>query len=190
MNRAQALASLQAFLPEDKEIVKIVNLCDLQPNETWRVWENQYSPYLKVQKNKKLVTLCKGTDFFSPKTDLYAYASPEDVANISDKLLFLAEGNCFCFLFWGKDNLLRYRRYLDGLCCYDPPLFLPIEDIRTLVKHEKIEGHIKITPSKGQKTIGWVTSWPPKKSFHQDIVKETQICKNPQIDSLILDSLV
>lgn len=190
MQRNQALASLQAFLPEDKEIVKILNLCDLHPNDTWRIWENQYSPYLKVQKNKKLVTRWKGTDFFSPKTDLYAYASPTDVAGISDKLLFLAEDNCFCFLFWGKDNLLRYRRRLNGLWCYDPPLFLPIEDIRTFVKHEKIEGHVKIKPSKGQKPTGWITSWPPKKSFHQDIIKETQICNSHSAESLILESYV
>ncbi len=188
MLREQALASLQAFLPEDKEIIKIINLCDLHSNNTWRVWENQYSPYLKIQKNKKLVTLKKESDIFSLKTDLYAYASPIDVADISNKLLLLIDEDRLCFLFWGKDDLFRYRQFQNGMWCHDSPLVLPIEDIRTFVKHEKIEGYLKIYFKREQPTFGWITSWPPKKSLHQDISKE--ICQNQIIDKLFKDSLI
>lgn len=194
MNKQQALASLQAYLPDDAEIVKIINLCDLEPeNDTtsgWRVWVNEYYPTLKVQKNKKVVIRKKHTDPFAEKKDLYAFSNVRDVAKISKALLFIAEDakhskDCFCFLFWGKDGRLRYRRCINGMFFSDPPLSLPLEDVRSLVKNENIDGHKKIQCAK-KSGIGWVTSWPPKKEFYQEIVKETKVCNSPA-ESLILD---
>lgn len=193
MNRQQCLASLQAFLPDDKEIIRIINACDLDPidetNSGWRGWQNQYSPYIKVQKNKKLVTRWKGENFFVPKKDLYAYSSAQDVARISKTLLFIADGDCFCFLFMGKDDKLRYRRYIKGMYLNDPPLHVPIDDIRTLIKNENIDGYksVQLTKTPGPK--GWVTSWPSKSDFYQELKKETKICNSPA-ESLILENIV
>lgn len=191
MKRAQALASLQAYLPEDKEIIKIINLCDLYPMDEsssgWRGWCNQYSPYIRVQKNKKLVTKWKGQDCFASQNDLYAYASTQEVAKFSKKLLFLVDKNCFCLLFWGQDDRFRYRRYFDGTYWNDPPLFLPINDLRTFIKLEKVESFEKIqTTKKSSTTQAWITSWPPKKEFYQEI---KGIACNP-VESLILENVI
>lgn len=191
MNRKQALASLQAYLPEDKEIIKIINLCDLQPvdesSNGWREWCNQYSPYIKIQKNKKIVTRWKGQDWFAPQSDLYAYACPKDIAELSKKLLFIVDKDCFCLLFWGNDNRFRYRRYLDGMCWNDPPLFLPVDDLRSFIKLENVECFEKIQTTKKSSAQAWVTSWPPIKEFYQEI--KGVICNN-QVESLISDFCV
>lgn len=191
MNRKQALTSLQAYLPEDKEIIKIINLCDLHPvNESsngWREWCNQYSPYIKIQKNKKIVTRWKGQDWFASQNDLYAYACPQEIAKLSKKLLFIADKDCFCLLFWGNDNRFRYRRYFDGMCWNDPPLFLPVDDLRSFIKLENVESFEKIQTTKKTSAQAWITSWPPTKEFCQEIKGIT--CNN-QVESLISDFCV
>lgn len=187
MNRLQALASIQAYLPEDTEIVKILNYCDLNPIDGWRIWQNEYSPYIKVQKDKKIGIRFKEEDYFVPKMDLYAYSKTYDVAKISKKLLFiLNENNCLSFLFLGNDDKLRYRRYSNSIYINEPPLFVPIEDIRVFIKHENIDGHCSVKLAKKQ-SLGWVTSWPPSTRFYQEIKKE--ICNN-QLESLIQDFCV
>ncbi len=192
MNRKQALASLQAFLPEDKEIIKMINLCDLHPIDEspsgWRKWCNQYSPYISVQKNKKLVTRWKGQNWFATQNDLYAYSEPQQLAKMSKKLLFITEKDCFCLLFWGNDNIFRYRRYFsESMCFSDPPLFLPIEDLRKFIKLESIDNFEKIRLTKKSSASGWVTSWPPKKEFYQEI--KGIVCNN-QVESLILENII
>lgn len=195
MNRTQALVSLQAYLPEDQEIVTILNLCDLHPvDETsagWRQWQNQYAPYIKVQKNKKLVIRWKGEEFFARKNDLYAYTNVIQIANMSKKLFLIKDKNCLCFLFWGQDDKLRYRRYfqdkltLQGTWWTDPPLSLPITDLRTIVKYEKIEGHHQVPLAKKTKGTGWITSWPPSDSFSQEVMNNTTNCQSSIIDKII-----
>jgi len=192
MNRIQALNSLQAYLSEDKEIIKIVNLCNLNPVDSstsgWKEWQNEYAPYIKVQKNKKLATRLKEEDYFTPKKDLYAYSNLVDVAKISKKLLFTISKDCFCFLFWGKDDKLRFRRYLGDTYLNNPALFVPIEDIRILVKNEYIDGYTKIKLVNSGES-GWVTSWPPKKEFYQELKKEIKKWNN-QVESLIQECCV
>lgn len=187
MLRPQALISLQAFLPEDREIVKIVNYCDLDPidstNAGWKIWQNRYSPYLKIQNNKKIIIHWKEEDFLAPKKDLYAYSGAQDIARISKVLLFITHNECFHFLFLGKDNKLRYRQYLEGTYLNKPPLQVPLEDVRTLIKNENIIGHKSIQLIKGP-ARGWMTSWPPERSFYQELKKETKICNSPA-ESLI-----
>lgn len=200
MTRDQALASVQAYLPDDKEIIRIINLCHLNPIDDytngWREWKNHYSPRLIVQKNKKLTIKYKEADFKS--SDIYEYSSLNDISKMSKKLLFidanLAKGHCFCFLFWGKDDRLRYRRYLDDMWFKDPPISLPLEDIRILVKNECIDGYCSFVPVKNlkqshkksfQPAKGWVTSWPPSKEFYEEIIKETNISKSKAIQPII-----
>lgn len=197
MRREQALASLQAFLPNDNEIVKIINFCDLDPinPDNWRIWGNEYSFFIKVKKNKKLLISWQEEDFLAPKKDLYAYANIKDVANISKTLLFIAEEDiaednyCFSFLFLGKDEKLRYRRYVKNIYRNDPPLSLSIDDIRTLIKNENINGYKPVLSNK-KNAKAWITSWPPKSDFYQETKKEIKICKDLQVDLLILGFLV
>lgn len=191
INRQQALTSLQAYLPNDTEIVRIINMCCLNPIGGWRVWQNEYSPFIKVQNNKKISIGYKGENFFEDKNDLYAYSNAASVAKISKKLLLIKEKDCFCFLFWGNDNQLRYRRQLnDNSKLLVPfrnnvPLVVPIEDIRTFIKQEHIDGHVKVSLI-SKHTMGWVTCWPPKSEFYNEVKKETNLW-NSQVESLILE---
>lgn len=196
MTRDQALISVQACLPDDKEIVKLINLCKLDPvdNSTncWREWKNHFSPRLIIQKNKKIAIKYKGADFKS--SDIYEYSSLNDISKISKKLLFIdanrARGHCFCFLFLGNDDRLRYWRHLDDIWFKDPPISLPLEDIKSLIRNEGVEGYCSIIPADNMKNShkksfrpakGWVTSWPPNKEFYDEIMIETDISKTKAV---------
>lgn len=166
MNREQALISLQAFLPDDKEIIRIINFCDLDPIGGWRIWQNQYSPYIRVQKNKKIMLYHKHENFFVTSKDLYAYSSIDNIAEISKKLLFTISKNQRCFLFWGIDDKLRCRISLEKRYFNEAPLSMPLEDIRTLLKHEFVDDCLEVQL---KKIKGWIINLPPKKDLQKII---------------------
>jgi hypothetical protein len=187
MNRQQALASLQAFLPEDKEIIKIINLCDLYPINGWRTWQNEYSPYIQIKQDKTIKVYNKEEVFPSSKKDLYIYANTKEVASISKRLLFIETcNNNLSFLFWGRDNRLRCRRYVNDIYLNSPPLIHSIDDLRILIKNENINQYTEV-PIANKKA--WVTPWPPKKEFYNEIKKEINIC-NSLAESLIQECSV
>ena len=61
------------------------------------------------------------------------------------------------------------------------------KNIRTiLAEYTKKQGIKKIQLAKKTSGAGWITSWPPKQKFYEEITKETELCNNPA-ESLILD---
>lgn len=165
INRKQCLASLQAYLSEDKEITTIINYCDLWPTEGWRIWQNEYSPYLKTTDLHKIVLRYKEEDYFFKKRDLYAYSSLPDVANMSKKLLLISCNDRFDFLFLGKDDKLRYRRYQGEQYRNEPPLFLPLDIIRELIKAENKPYRKLIMRFLQNQVDVFITDWPNKKLY-------------------------
>lgn len=179
----KALASVQAYLPEDKEIVRILEVCDFYPiNDSfggWKEWIN-YSHKVTFSKDKKIRISKHNSNV--KNTDLYAYSNILDIAEISKKLLLKFDKNRVWFLFLGGDDRIRLKIYSDGFALSESPLTLPLVDIRALVTRENFDGFVKIGP----KT--WVSTLPVKKKF-LEAIKETETCKTMRDCSGLIESL-
>lgn len=146
--RNKALVSLQAFLPEDKEIVRILNICEMTPGKNWRYWTNNQGLGIKISSKKTISTYAPKLQFIS---DLHFKSSPKKVASISK--LVLIEDPVTSFLFWGRDDRLRLFVYNQGWERISLQNVL-ISTLRAMVKNEFVEDFIKIK-------VGWITTWPP-----------------------------
>lgn len=156
MNRAQALVSVQAFLPEDKEIVRIIKGCSLEPVNGWRVWQNSASPYLKILKNRRAVVRYKqGVE--SDASDVLAQARPESVF-ASCRVALCTFQQATNVLLWCADSRFRLLTYEDRWLLPKPPLSVGLESLRMLVKHLQIQKSKRID----EKTF--VTTWPPEQT--------------------------
>ena len=187
--RKKALVNVQAFLPDDKEIVSILNACDMSPADDWRLWINGESPSIRIYHNKKI--MCRKRNVETPGTiDLYFGSHPTQLAELSKLALIIFVANVMCILlFLGKDNKLRLARYLDKIDEWqrDYPLTLPLEDVRTLIKHEGVETHRRVSCYGSSRAIGWVTPWPPSRDLLIDFDKKDKEIWNNPARSLISD---
>ena len=50
----KAFVSLKAFLPQDPQVCKIIQLCNLHPVNSWRHWTDFLGHSLIVSENKKV----------------------------------------------------------------------------------------------------------------------------------------
>ena len=175
MKRANALASLTAFLPDQQDIIKIVELCRLFPmKKSWRKWTDHLGNYLQVHNNKRVVSFEHHPEEIKDTqvTDIFYKSHPKKIANIS-KHAFIAKGendqnekSVFVW-FLGNDDRLRLvtsnnnvwiRNYSPMICGIDTlrPIVRSLStDKLTLVPILKITGAVASRISKS-----WSTPWP------------------------------
>jgi hypothetical protein len=188
MDYPKALASVKAYLPEDKEIVRIIEMCDLEPaGKGWRLWTDSLGHNLII-KNNKCITSKKVNPVsrypFKIK-DIHYKSSAKQISNISKwSMISLAESQengvpNICFLwFLGFDNRLRLLCYMkDEWIENKPPLSSGINTLRTIIKnideisYKVIKGSRYVSgPYEGNIIKSWVSSWPPSNNMKLDIL--------------------
>lgn len=169
------LVSLQAFVPEDEEIVQIIKACDLHPKDNWKRWFGTDGSYIKIRKNKN-ITGGYTADKNISTTDIYYLSSLSSLSEISKSaLLITTEDNSYA-LFMGHDERLRLRRKNNEKEWVSyPPLSLPLKDLRTLIKNKNIESYTQVKCAGPESAQGWVTAWPPTSEFLKEIVWNNQL---------------
>lgn len=185
--RNVALTSVKAFLPNDNEVIKIIDMCDLDPSpKTWRLWTDGNGNNLIIRNDKTV---------FSKKTkpttrypiiikDIYYKSSAKQISNNSKwAMVSLAESieesiPNICFLwFLGIDDKLRLVCYMkDAWVENKSPLSSGILSLRTIIKnmeesYKVIMGSGYISgPYEGNIVKSWAVSWPPSKNFQLDLL--------------------
>lgn len=186
-NAKEALASVNAFLPNDELVGIIIKLCNLHPvGKSWRKWTDHLGNFLQIYNNKKVVSFSQnplGNDEII--TDVYFKAPPEKLAHISN-WAFVSFGkgqtdsfNTLYIWFLGIDNRLRFCSFHNGKWLKnEPPLISGIDTLRPVLKNLGIKGfrqadilHIK-GPVAINITRSWATEWPPD----QELISEMQRC--------------
>jgi hypothetical protein len=136
----KCITNVKAFLPNDKEIIKIIKLCRLEPlNNNWRIWTDNSGNLLTISKNRKIHS--RKTDDYSLKADdLYLKASAKDIAKISRwAMISIGDNDCLLW-FLGVDDRLRHVSYMSGLWTENkPPLSSGIGSLKTIVQYIDIE---------------------------------------------------
>lgn len=188
MKKSKELISLEAYLPKDSEIFKIIEICDLEPiGEGWRLWTDNLGNNMIIKKNKSVVSKKVnpiGRYPFIIK-DIYFKSSAKQIADNSNWVMIsLAESvdggvPNICFLwFLGKDNKLRLLCYIkDEWIENKPPLSSGINTLKTIVnnleikKYKVILGSNNISgPYEGNVIKTWVSPWPPEANMKLDIL--------------------
>lgn len=185
-NTKKALESIKAFLPDDKLIGEIIELCDLHPiNKSWRKWTDHLGNFLQIR-NKKVISFSQdplGNEEII--TDIYFKASPNKLSQISD-WAFISFGkdqtnsfNALYMWFLGRDKRLRFCSFHNGNWLKnEPPLISGVDTLRPVLKNLNVNGyrqanilHIK-GPIAIDITRSWATQWPPK----QKLIDEMNRC--------------
>lgn len=176
MNLSKAIVNIKAFLPEDEDIIKIIDVCNLKPlNADWRIIFDPYGNSLSFKKDKTIFTNIND----NPNTiqDIYFKSHPKTISSKSNwSMISLTENDSFFVWFLGVDNKLRS-------CCYmndewqenKPPLVCGINTLRKIVQSFDVDDYNVIMgssihgPYDGKVIKTWVTEWPPSVNMMLDL---------------------
>jgi hypothetical protein len=196
INRETAIVNVKAFLPEDKEIIQIIDMCNLDPDgDSWLKWSDSNGNYLYIKKDKTVVSnkesptkkrtrLIKDIHFKAPidvisKNSKWALICFAETVNIRQGIKSALSGINIAFIwFLGIDNKLRLTTFIQNEWIENqPPLTTGITTLRTIVKHLNISNYcmIKIADIKEPLSVAfakkvWATPWPPSKNMILDMM--------------------
>ncbi len=135
----KALINVKAYLPEDKEIINIIKLCNLRnDNKNWKIWYDDLGNKLVL--NKKNIKIKKYNSFIIK--DLHHKLHPNIIINNTSLLLInLINDFYYCLLY--TNNTIKLSIYKDNNWIENqPPLSAGIENLRLIIKN--IDKNIKI----------------------------------------------
>lgn len=187
MEYKKALVSVKAYLPEDEEIVRIIEICDLEPSGTWRLWTDDLGHNLIIKNNRSVTSKKVNPVARTPIRikDIHFKSSAKQIADNSKWVMIsLAESvedgvPNICFLwFLGLDGRLRLLCYMkDEWVENKPPLSSGVHTLRTIVKnldsttYKVIKGSRYVNgPYEGNVVKTWVSTWPPSSNMKLDIL--------------------
>lgn len=175
MKRSKALASLKAFLPEQGDVIQIVELCRLFPmKDSWRKWTDHLGNFLQVHNNKKVVSFEHHPEEIKDVkvTDIFYKSHPSKIAQIS-KHAFIATGkddhdNQIVFIwFLGNNDRLRLVTSCNGEWIQNySPMICGIDTLRPIIRSLSSEKLIRVPILKVTGTVAaqisksWSTPWP------------------------------
>jgi hypothetical protein len=154
----QKLASLVAYLPNDKEISTLVKICNLQPVDNWRVWNSAYGSELKAQASKA-ISLKLYDNLQRP--DLFQNRDLKEIVQLSKVVSWKFER----LAIWCHDDILRVYVRQDRwvrVC----PLSFGIDHIRQLIQFENVEPVEDFFQGTEDGFISW---WPLSDSLQNKI---------------------
>ena len=175
----KAKVSLQAFLPDDNEIIKIIEMCGLElfDKNNWKEWHDNVENKIYVTDDKKL--FIKNIKIKHKITDIYFKSKPLQIANNS-KLVMISVTNNNNYFVWfvGNDDRIRMLCYINHEWENRLPLSSNIETIRTIIKNLDINDYkvidgIKIKKESVIKTI--ISTWPPSQNMKTDMILTNKI---------------
>jgi hypothetical protein len=176
---------VRAAYPEDLEVVKIIEICHLYPQEDWRHWTDYQGYHLTLTQDQR-VLINRNYVLSSDQTiitDLYHKAPVSKLSQESFwAFIVFGEGNesqeeiIYLWLL-GRDQRLR-------LACFDhgdwlepqPPLSCGIQTLRVLVKNfdvtnfREVLNHQLQGPVPAQVLKAWATIWPLKNDFKLELL--------------------
>lgn len=201
MDCRKAIVNVQAYLPDDKEIIKIIELCNLRPIEDdWRKWQDNCGNILFIRKNK-IITTIKKSVFLKKEpiiTDIHFKASVDRIAKNSKFAMVsfakskdnksLLQNICFIW-FLSNENKLRLLVFMRNEWIENQfPLCSGIKTLRTFVKNLNCEQKVIIGPKKirgphpSRISRTWITKWPPNHFLIEDM-KST----NPILTEIVIN---
>lgn len=184
------IESVKAYLPNDAEILKIIQICQLYPTASWKSWTDHLGNSLNILNDKKVLSLREHPLAPTDKiiTDIYHKAPPDRISKNS-KWAFIAFGEgdkqnnslCFIWLLGNDDRLRLITYYKDGWIENYPPLGCGMKTLRTIVKHIGIESDNipNLKEIKGSTAANiikaWSTPWPPSANIKLDLLLTNKI---------------
>jgi len=139
----KALINVKAYLPDDKEIIKIIKLCNLRNDEkNWKIWYDDLGNKLTFSDKKTIII--KQDDNFIIK-NIHHKLHPKNIIKKSKLLLINKNDNVFYCLFY-LDNHLKLSIYKDDNWIENqPPLNIGIDNIRHLIQNANVDDYKEIT---------------------------------------------
>ena len=196
INRETAIVNVKAFLPQDQEIIQIIDMCNLDPEgDSWYKWSDANGNYLHIKNDKtvisskesptkKKIRIIKDIHFKAPidvisknsKWALICFA--ESSAGIPQFNNILPGLNIIFIWFLGIDNKLRLSTFIQNEWIENQsPLITSVTTLRTIVKYLNIDKYcvVKITDIKEPLSSAftkkaWATPWPPSKNMILDMM--------------------
>lgn len=188
----KALVSLKAFLPQDQEICKLIQLCNLQPLKDWRHWTDFLGHNLIVAESKKISIFKEHPLTPTEKiiTDIYYKSYPKQITKISKRAIIIfgeedKHGDlCFIWLI-GRDDKLRLVTFAKNQWIENyPPLSCGMKTLRFIVKqllveqvrsidHKNLQGPLACNLIKA-----WVSPIPVDKNIKLDMLLTNNVLAN------------
>ena len=188
MDLSKALINVEAYLPDDTDILKIIRMCDLEPvGDSWCKWTDHGGHTLIIKNNRKVIAKKDAPTNRKAETikDIHLKSSAKQIANNSQwGLISIAKSAVdpnanICYVwFLGNDEKLRLLCFLKNEWVENQlPLSSGMHTLRTVVKHLDIDDYkpifgaryIKGTYS-GDVIKSWATRWPPSKTLILDML--------------------
>lgn len=184
MKLNEALSSVKASLPNDNDILKIIDICQLFPKEnSWRTWIDGQGNCITLTQNKKII--CSKYKLLTYEdtviTDLYCRAPIEKLSKCST-WVFIIFGkdidsgiDVIYIWFLGIDNRLRLS-YFDGKNWIEnqPPLSCGIKTLQVLVKNFDISDYNVVLNGQlcdnKQVNLSIAMKWPPSSSAKSELL--------------------
>jgi len=161
----KCLINVKAFLPDDKEIIKIIKLCYLEPvKNNWRIWSDNQGNIITLFKNRVVISR-KINNYLLKADDLYLKSPAESIIENSRwAMICLEEDNCVIWLL-GVDSRLRHIHYTNGVWIGNvPPMNNGINSIRTVIENLDTDKVITYPNKKS-----WAANLPLKPDITKDI---------------------
>ena len=173
--KEKRIASARVLIGQKFE--NIVQMCSLEPGNTWKEWFDPYGNKLKILKNT--CTIAKSKVLPKGIHDIYCKSTFSNISGNSYWCCFIFCNDKDLFWFVGNDGILRHMVRSDGNWKVYPPLlsgYKIIHQISELYSIDEpniisIEGNISdITDIY---TV-YITPWPPEDQI-REILEEKEI---------------
>ncbi len=186
-NRQAALASIKAACPNDFELFKIIELCQLYPKPDWRHWTDYQGNFLTLTQDQKvLINKTESEDNFII-TDIYHKVSISKLSQISIWAFIIFGQNdnqepIMFIWFLGYDQRLRLISFVkDTWLTPESPLSCGLPTLRVLMKNLEVMNYREIWnqhlqgPIEAKVIKSWTTIWPPSQEFINEMMSPNDL---------------
>lgn len=106
----KALITVNAFLPKDKEIHRIIKYCSFSCDDDWRIWHDEHNNIINFDRTEILLSLNQNNHVATK--DIYYCSSSKMIIekSIGASITYLNNKDAYIWLL-GKDNKLRVLKY-------------------------------------------------------------------------------
>jgi len=140
MNKIQSLESLKAFLKDRNDFISIIEMCNLEPIDSWKCWTDNMGNTISISVKNNKLSISKN-NLKIKISDLFHKNHPKTLVAKSKQQLVLYKDNCVIIFLFGYDNRLRVTQY-NSIWKVKSPLDYKISLLQKVVKtflNNKIE---------------------------------------------------
>lgn len=177
MNYEKAIVNVKAFLPNDNEIIKIIEICNLNPlKDDWRNWIDNSDFNLNIRKDHNIYIYKNIPNKQSLIIKDIHFKAPIDVISNNSKFALILfsykQQTDICYVwFLGNDDNLRLCLFVKNEWVENrSPLMAGIGILRTIVNNMNVEKHKTVLVKSILNEISWATKWPPTNKMILDMM--------------------